>query len=334
MELIRVHPRDVDVSGPWLFWARQPGPELASSLAGLGQIVPVLADFTPDKPRLVAGYSRVMAMRGVKGATLLAQPVSLASGEGEDEDREPLPDEVRFGLSYLASNLERRPDDAMLVAAGRYFAARLPFAEAIRLAGPYLGLGPRDRRTRDLAAWLALPGRFDALLAAGSVTLASAPDLAGLGEELTAVEPFLGAVRWSRNALRNVLTFLGEAALARGESLAAAVSRAGLAAFLDMGLSPNDLTARLQGAARTARYPRLTGLERRFAGLSGELARGTRLRLSASQGFETDAVRLTADIKSRADLDRLLADLALAAARPQWEQLWSLVRDAEDGHDG
>lgn len=327
MQLISAHPRDIDLDGPWLFWARPPAPELAGSLAALGQAVPVLVDFSPDRPRLVAGYSRAMALRGMKGATLEARPVSEPD---PDCALYGLPLEIRFGLLYLASNAERQPDDAMLVAAARFFTARLSFAETLRLAGPGLKLAPKEKRARDLEAWLSLPEHCDALLRAGFVGLASAQELAALGPDLAVLEPYLQAVRWSRNSLRNFMSWLGEAALARGESLAGIVRRADLAVCLEAGLSPNDLTARLLARAKETRYPRLTGLTERFAALSGELRQGTRLRLSPSQGFESDAVHLEADIASRADLERLLADLALAAGRGQWEKLWSLVRDAED----
>jgi len=327
VQLVSAHPRDLDVSGPWLFWARDPSPELVSSLARLGQAVPALVDFTPDKPRLVAGYARTMALRGQKGAVLQARPV-----EPPDTQDAALPEEVRLGLLYLASNMERAVDESMLVAAGRFFAARLPLAEWVELAGPYLGLSPKARKTRDLAAWLALPERFDALLASGALTLASAPELARLGGEIEVLEPYLTAVRWSRNSLRNFASWLAEAALARGIPLSEAVADAGLPAALLAGLSPNDLTARLLSGARRLRYPRLLDLEERFAALSGELCRGTRLRILPSQGFESDAARLETIIGNRQQLEEILTQMRSIAARPQWEQLWSLVRDAEDGH--
>jgi len=327
VQLVSAHPRDLDVSGPWLFWARDPSPALVSSLSRLGQTVPALVDFTPDKPRLVAGYARTMALRAQKGAVLQARPV-----EPPDAWEAELPEEVRYGLLYLASNMEREISEAMLVAAGRFFAARLPLAAWVELAGAYLGLSPKTRRIRELAAWLSLPGRFDALLDSGALTLASGPDLAQFGGEIEILEPYVSAVRWSRNALRNFTTWLAEAALAGGTSLAGAVERAGLAASLSAGLSPNDLTARLLLGARRLRYPHLTGLEERFAALSSEICRGTRLRLLPSQGFESDAVRLEAVIGSRRELEETLAQLQGVSGLPQWEKLWSLVRDAEEDH--
>jgi hypothetical protein len=150
-------------------------------------------------------------------------------------------------------------------------------------------------------------------------------------EEIAALRPWLGRVRWSANTLARFVTPLREAARTSGRPLAETVRQ--VLSGLDLGpdLSPNDRIARLAQAARTVRYPVLTDLEERFAALSRGMARGTAFTLHPSRGFESDAVTLTAQVTDAASLDRAAADLAALAGHPDWRALWSVARGQEAG---
>jgi len=323
---LAIHPRDADVTGDSLFWNTPPDDALTRSLAEMGQLVPALAEIVDDRPRILAGRARALALRRLPGRTLDAR---IIAWPGPDCGHSP---EVWRGLVYLASNMGRAVDEAMLVKAGRYFSAFVPVPEFVRLAGPYLGpaLASGSRRLTD---WLSLPKKADELLFSGTVPLAGAQVLAAMTrEDLDALWPWLTAARWSANTLARFVTPLREAARASGRSLSetAATALAGVGA--DQGLSPNDLLARLAAAAKNARYPVLTDLEERFAALSRGVSRGTSFTLSPSRGFESDAVTLELRAADAATLRQAAADLARMAGHPNWPALWSLAR-GQEAHD-
>lgn len=325
MQHLAIHPRDADVSGASLFWDAPPGEALVRSLDELGQMVPALAEIVDDRPRILAGRARALALRRLPGRTLAAR---VMAWPGPGCGHSP---EVWRGLVYLASNMGRHIDEAMLVKAGRYFAAHVPVPEFVRLAGPYLGpaLAAGSRRLTD---WLSLPETADELLFSGAVPLAGSAALARMTrDEIEVLRPWLTAVRWSANTLARFVTPLREAARAAGRSLAATAGEALAGVRPDQGLSPNDLIARLSAAAKSARYPVLTGLEERFTALSRGISRGTRFTLSPSRGFESDAVTLTVQAAGAADLATAAADLTRLAAHPDWPALWSLARGQESG---
>lgn len=322
---LAIHPRDADITGESLFWDAPPDGALAASLEDMGQLVPALAEIVDDRPRILAGRARVLALRRLTGRTLDARVVAWPGPEcGQSPP-------IWRGLVYLASNMGRAPDEAMLVKAGRYFTAHVPVPEFLRLAGPYLGqaLAAGSRR---LAQWLELPAAADDLLFSATVPLAAAPVLSGLSPgELEALRPWLSGVRWSANTLGGFVTPLREAARAARRPLAETIRQALARADLDASLSPNDRLARLTRAARGERFPVLTGIEERFAALSRGLVKGTPFTLHPSRGFESDAVTLEVRIAGRESLDRAAADLARLAGRGDWEALWSVAHGQEDG---
>jgi hypothetical protein len=333
-----LHPRDLDIAAPHLFWAAPPDEALVESLASLGQTTPALVVETGGRPILAAGSRRAAALRERRGSVLCALAVSLDPPPGQDAPGQTAGQEagispaVRLGLLYLASNLGRTVTDAMAVAAGRYFAAHGSVDDFVRRAGPYL-FAPDDRRARLVAQWLTLPPTLDALLASGHVPLGAAGPLAALpGETLDALMPLLAAVRWSRGSLSGALTWIGEAARLAGCPAGVLLARCGATELLGRGLSPNDLTAGVLAALRRLRYPMLTTLEARFAALSRELARGSRVKVKASQGFESDAVTLEVTVKNPAELAKAAADMAAMAFSPVLPKLLTVAHDDGPGN--
>lgn len=335
MQPLFLHPRDLDIAAPHLFWAAPPDDALTQSLATLGQTTPALVVETGGRPILAAGSRRAAALRERRGSVLCALAVSLDGPEDADEPDTAITPAVRLGLLYLASNLGRTVTDAMAVAAGRYFAAESGIDDTLRLAGPYL-FAPDDRRGRLLAQWLALPPTLDALLASGHVPLGSAGLLAALPPEtLYALMPLLAAVRWSRGSLSGALTWIAEAARLAGEPAGVLLARSGATELLGRGLSPNDLTAGVLAALRRLRYPLLTTLEARFAALSRDLARGSRVKVKPSQGFESDTVTLEVTVKNPAELAKASTDMAAMALSPVLPRLLTVAHaEGPDGESG
>ncbi|MEL7638989.1 MAG: chromosome partitioning protein ParB [Solidesulfovibrio sp.] len=329
MQPLFLHPRDLDLDAPHLFWFAPPDAALSQSLASLGQLTPALAFATDGRPILAAGSRRAAALREMRGRALLA--VTL-----DPSDLEPglagLPQGLRLGLCYLASNQGRAVTDAMAVAAGRYFTAEGGPEAFERLAAPRL-FGEGDRRERLVAQWLRLPPSLDGLLASGHLPLGAAGRLAALdGDALAALAPLLRAVRWSRANLDNALAWLTEAAALAGEGLPAVLGRSGALSLPGRGLSPNDLCAGVLAALRRARYPATTTLEARFSALSRAVTpRGSKVRLTPSQGFEADAVTVTATARSPTELARIAADIAAMAAAPELPRLLTVARNEDGG---
>ncbi len=327
MQPLFLHPRDLDLDAPHLFWAAPPDAALADSLAALGQTTPALAFAGEGRPVLAAGARRALALREMRGRVLAAVVL-------EEPDMEPdlaaLPPALRLGAVYLASNLGRSVTDAMAVAAGRYFVAAGGPEAYEALAAPRL-FPEGDRRRALVGQWLALPPELDALLASGHLPLGAAGRLAGLdAASRQALAPLFHAVRWSRANLDNALTWLVEAARLTGEPPAAVLGRCGALELPGRGLSPNDLAAGVLSALRRARYPATTTLEARFASLSRAVTpRGSKARLSPSQGFEADAVTVTATAKSPQELARIAADIAAMAAAPELPRLLRVAHDED-----
>lgn len=333
MQPLFLHPRDIDLSAPHLFWAAPPDAALTDSLAALGQVTPALVIETDGRPILAAGSRRAAALREIKGRTLCAlalpeaDPDAPAHPLSPDGGPLPLPLPLRLGLIYLASNLGRAVTDAMAAAAGRYFVPLVGVDGFLALAGPQL-FAPDDRRGRLLARWLTLPPALDAWLASGHVPLGAGERLAALDpDDLQAFMPLLGAVRWSRGSLSAALAFLTEAARLAGETPAATLTRSGLLDLPGRGLSPNDLTAGLLAGLRRLRYPAVTTLEARFTALSRELSRGSRVKIRPSQGFESDSATFEVTVKSRQELSKAAADLAAMAVAPALPRLLSVAQE-------
>ncbi|HML53276.1 MAG TPA: chromosome partitioning protein ParB [Solidesulfovibrio magneticus] len=331
MQPLFLHPRDIDLSAPHLFWGAAPDAALTDSLAALGQVTPALVLETDGRPILAAGSRRAAALRELKGRTLCALALPEADPDASDHplapDGGPLSLPLRLGLIYLASNLGRAVTDAMAAAAGRYFVPLVGVDGFLALAGPQL-FAPDDRRGRLVARWLTLPPALDALLASGHVPLGAGERLAALApEDLNAFMPLLAAVRWSRGSLSAALAFLTEAARLAGETPAATLSRSGLLDLPGRGLSPNDLTAGLLAGLRRLRYPAVTTLEARFTALSRELSRGSRVKIRPSQGFESDSATFEVTVKSRQELSKAAADLAAMAAAPALPRLLAVAQE-------
>jgi ParB family chromosome partitioning protein len=296
--------------GSHLFWASDPSPALTGSIRELGQAQPLLVHETGDGLSLIAGHARLAALRAL-GQPAMARLVIA-------------PDPKDLGILYLTDNALRPLDDAMRLAALRYFA---PLMDAPSLAAhilPRLGVRPGSKDAKLLLAWLDMPAAWQAHLAAGRVPLAAGGPLAAMDEaDRAAVEPLFAEHSWSRSNAVNMLTWLFETARMTGSPLAEIMDRSGMTDVPVQQLSPKDAMARLAASAKSARYPSLSALEARFDAAARELAAGTRWRVSQPDNFETGGVELSVRIADPEQLGRALRELAAMADRPQWATLWT-----------
>ena len=309
---IRTVPADtVHASGDHLFWAAEPGGELAGSIREFGQIAPVLTRDTDRGMELVAGYRRLQVLRQ-QGSLALARMVDA-------------PTATDLGLLYLADNTERTLTDSMRLAALRYFR---PLMDETALAAdilPRLGVKPKSKDARLLLAWLDLDPDWQDRLDRGCVPLAGGEILARMAPaDREAVAPLFDGLAWSRSSGVNVLTWLYEAGKMAGTPLADVLDRAKLTDILGEGLSPKDAIARLAGAARLVRYPHLSALQDDFNRAAREITAGTGWRLAQPNNFETGGAELSIQVRTPAQLAKAAEDLETMAGLSPWDTLWNL----------
>lgn len=327
-DLLLLEPGVIDCRGPWLLWKREPEPILRDSLRRLGQIEPLLALHEGGGWSLVAGHSRLRALREL-GRKALVRAVDAPPEPGARR-------EIALGLVYLASNraylLGEEASPALLLPALRFFIERMDSEDLRRDVAPALGLAPRSRTLARLEQWCALfelDAPWERHLLAGRLPLACVETLARMTpEELQALEPFFAALSWSSSAARQFLTLLFETSRRDGAPLQAVV-RSGLPALPELlhgGLSPKDILAALLESARRLRHPRRYELERGFAALAAELSTGALWRVTPEQGFESDALHLSARCETPEQAREAARQLLRMADSPLWGRLATVGR--------
>lgn len=300
ISLLSCPAKDIDASGAWLFWRRDPEVLLRQSLLRCGQLCPVLVDASSSRPVLVAGAARLSCLADA-GRNVLCRDLGAL-------------DAWERGMVYLESNTRPEVDDWRAVRALRYFRV----IDAIRLEKVFamLGLEPRMRRVRQLVAWLKLPEKWDDLLDMGHIPLACADALQQMdAAEQNALFPLFQAFSWSRGNAVNLLAWLRETSLREKKSvihmLAAAQEK------LSPDLSPKDAMARITAEIRRLRYPALSTLEQNFTEAARRVSAGTNWRLVQPDQFESGAVEMSVRLTSSADIERAARQLA-DMARADW----------------
>lgn len=309
-EIVTAPADSIRHGGSHLFWAGEPLPWLARSIGQLGQAQPVLVHETHGGLALIAGHARLAVLRAL-GLPVLARLVIDA-------------DTVDLGLLYLADNFLRPLDDAMRLAALRYFAPLLDRPTLATDILPRLGVNPESKDAKLLLAWLDLPAVWQAHLAAGRAPLAAAAALARMTEaDRSAVAPLFADHSWSRSNAVNLLTWLFETSQMTGNPVAQVMDDANMADPAIRTLSPKDAMARLVALAKASRYPSLSALEARFESVAREMTAGTSWRIAQPDNFETNGVELAIRIKDPNQLAKAVHDLKDMADHPQWPRLWN-----------
>ena len=295
-----------DLEAPGLFWKREPDDHLLHSLEVNGQCMPVLAAVDRDGGIcLVAGRQRVRAL------ACLGRPVVTCCVQAATP--------WERGVMFLESNRGQAMDDSMLVQAVRYFSG---CREELELIAPYLGLQSRSKQWQVLMQWLALPQVWDDFLEKGHLPLVLARLLTRFRPAgLCALEPFFQDLSWSKNNAVHCVTWLWEASRSRGCTPEELLAEQGLAAILELNLSPRDRMMRLLESLREARYPRLVALEKGFRSRAARVVADSHWRLVQPDHFETGAVEFLARVTTRAELKTRTQELAEIARDAVWDDL-------------
>ncbi len=329
--MLRLEPSELDCSGPWLLWKREPEQGLRDSLTSMGQLEPVLMVRREGAWALVSGYCRVRCLQEM-GCQVLALDIGEVEAVGHDG-------EVALGLRYLAANqafsLGEQGVVELLLPAVRFFMERLPPKDAKARAASALGLPLRSRALRRLEQWCGLfppESPWNGHLLENRLPIACVDVLFRLEPgELDALEPFYARVSWSSNGARQFMTLLFETARRDGVTLEELASAC--AHLLLEELSPKDLQARLLEQARRMRHPRRCELEQRFSKLGRELTAGTPWKVAAEVNFEADALHLTARLSTPAQALQAALELERMAESPLWGRLVAIGDTPEEGVD-
>jgi len=178
-EVMAVNPEHIDISGEWLFWAREPDTRLIASLYRLGQVEPALATRNGEGWTLVAGYARTLALRGMNAQ------LDILEFKGTDTD---------MGLAYLASNMERGLTPGMQLTALRFFSNRMDGTAVREHVWHYLNLDEDSEQWAGIRKWLLLPRTFDGYLFQDLLPLEAGRVLAKFKDnELAAFMPVIEA---------------------------------------------------------------------------------------------------------------------------------------------
>lgn len=310
-EIITASADSIDDTGSHLFWHANANESLSESINEFGQAAPVLASKSDTGFKLIAGYSRLSALRQTNQLVLVRLVL-----DADDRD---------MGLLYLADNAHRPLDDGMRLAALRYFQ---PISDDTTLKTdilPRLGIKPKSKDAKLLLSWLDMPDNWQAHLAAGDVPLAACTPLNRMSnQDRLAVEPLFAGFSWSRSNAVNVLTWLFETSKMTLKPIADILQQSGMTNILQQGLSPKDAIARLCAAAKTARYPELSSLQNRFDRAATGITAGTRWRMAQPDNFETGGAELIIQVKNETQLTKAVEDLEIMAGVPTWREIWTL----------
>ncbi len=304
--------------GPWLFPNPRPTGGLELSLRTRGQLHPLLATEEAHGPMLIDGARRAACLAAL-GRKALVHFIRA-------------PRDLDKGLVFLAANdfhlLGDQAPPRFLLPVLRFFEPRLDEQELERILPPALGLDPRSRLWTRLRQWTAVfreCAPFEEHVRAGHLDLSCIETLSRMDEaDRDALEPFFRALSWSAGASRQLVTLLHETAQGRRRSVGQLIAESGLDAILDQELSPRDAMARILDAVRNLRYPQRSRLERNFTRLATELSAGTPWRMEPDPQFETEALTVSARLRSPEEARKAAARLLEMAESPLWRSLSGL----------
>ncbi|MFP4671147.1 MAG: ParB N-terminal domain-containing protein [Desulfohalobiaceae bacterium] len=308
-----LEPGQVDCSGPWLFWAREPGQALLQSLRELGQLEPILVRAGRLSWELVSGYKRLRAVQQL-GRQVLAREV-----QGQ---------EVDLGLIRLQAALGSALTPQALLAACRFFQARVAEERLLGLLERWVRPLLSRRQWPLLLAWLELTLDYDRILQEERLPLEAGSRLQKLDPAaLQHLKPLFQNLSWSVNQARSLLDWLLEAADMERKPVAQLLSELKISEILAQDLSPRDSKDRILARIKARRFPWLQSLEQEFALLCKQL-QGRHWRVQPEQNFETDALYLQARVDSAGQLPAAVRELQEILDSQAWSRLqrWQTER--------
>jgi hypothetical protein len=307
-DLLRLDARGIDLSGAWILWPRDPNNTLLESLETQGQLQPVLVQ-GQNPPRLIVGYSRVLALREL-GRDVLAIRKDM---EGKDP-----------GLVYVQSNCDHEPSTGQKIAALRY-CRRDP--GLLKKMYPALGINPYSREHALWEDWLGIEEIWDSLLSRDHLPLRAGGYLARMSpEDREVLYPFFRKLSWSQSNALKFLTWLIESARMQEKSAAKLIRGKGLEEILGKDLSPKDATAGIIKCLYSIRYPHAAVFLEKKDALCREITVGTAWRAAHTKNLESAELSFSAAVNSTSQMKKLARELAELAESGAFEK-WLALRE-------
>lgn len=230
-EVVQLGPESVDISGDWLFWAREPSARLITSLYRLGQVEPVLAVREGAAWVLVTGYARTLALRGMNA------PVNALEFKGSDTD---------MGMAYMASNSGKTLTPGMKLKAVRFFSNRMKADERRETVWPHLRIDEDSEEWEALKKWLLLPPSYDEYLFRDLLPLSAGRPLAKFKDnELAALMPVIEVLEMPTEDAVSLVTRLYSAGRAGQDDAAKLIDKHGFYDILEEDLPAEEKRRRI-----------------------------------------------------------------------------------------
>jgi ParB family transcriptional regulator, chromosome partitioning protein len=289
---------------------------LVASIAHLGLLCAPILIGTNERWTVVGGFRRVAACRRLRMEKMPARiPLEAA---------EPW----QCARWAVAEKAAERPLEAL--EAGRALRLLRRFAPDANAFGRTVRLfGLPDQATAQvrLEGLCDLPDGIQAAVSDGALAVSTALSLGRMTPETARrVAALLSALRFGVNKQREVLTLLEEIARREGMPLDAVLEAPELKALAtDVDSDPAQRGHRLRTYLYQRRYPALSRAQRRFDVISRGLCPAPGAQLSAPQGFESRAFRLTLAFSSRSDLGRHRQTLEQLLSHPDLDEMFQLA---------
>ncbi|MFO7817852.1 MAG: ParB N-terminal domain-containing protein [Desulfovibrionales bacterium] len=316
VKITMLTPADIDCSGEWILWPRQPDQRLKNSIDFAGQLQPVIVRSNEQKTQLVTGYKRVMALRE-KNRSVAALEISI--------------DKQDCALIYAQSNMRETPAPGEMAVALRYY-SRDSRRRGLMLET--LGVRPESRESRDLHAWLNIEKKWDALLTDGHVPLRSAQILEKMNSaDRDALFPFFENLSWSANNACKLLSWAYETARRHQISPEKLVRDNDLQALLAENLSPKDAMSLILKKMHALHSPAVAAFIQKKNDLCREIAAGTRWRAEHGANLESNELHFSSRAGSGAELQELCSELQMIKDSGGFER-WTKFRENMLGDSG
>jgi len=297
---------EIDCSGSWLVWSKQPEEGFLNSIRKWGQLQAVLISSSKQSWQLISGYKRFMACRELN-RQVLAKEIKA--------------DDVAKACLYLQENAYRITKTIDFLPWARFIQS---IQENYKdLVWTELSTYIPSKELNLILTWLELPSSWDDHLLENRLTLDLAPLLAGLNSfDLQALKPFFSCLRWSKNKAKNLISHLFESAKRDQNTIAQIISDHRLDSILSQNLSPKDCQQKILQLTKEIRFPALSSLEKGFLELQKKVRQRTIWRIEPEQHFETNGFYLIALVRKKDDLLRSVDQLQGLLENGFFDQVW------------
>ncbi len=287
---------------------------LLASIQLVGLLKPLLLRERGDgRYQLICGFKRAEALRHLS----IAEAEAFIYPQGALDDLHAL-------LLALGHNL-LRPLNLMekAQALGKLISFGVGQRVVIDRYLPLLGLQPNIRVLKQVTGLLELERKLQEYLVGKELSLSASILFLHLdAEDQGAVLPLLEALRPGENRVKEIITFLREVSLRDGVSIPSLLAKREIEEIITDQQNPRpQRLERLRKALKEMRFPRLTVMEKRFAGYKRSLSLPPQISLQPPAFFEGDQFRMELRFKDLGQFRELVG------------RLHQIVEHEKMGHD-